>query len=185
MNVSNRPPGFSTEGYHVARCTGIIHLGTLFLYEHWKAMVRLEFEMPNDVRPFNPQQPPQPKRISREYAASLYGASHLKAHLVSWFGEAFVNIFSQNFDVSMILGAACTIKIIHKVNGLGKWYEEIDQILPVRKGEVVPPQFNKTRSLILNPEQFDQETFNSLPQFLQDKIKTSQEYQKMFEPHQI
>lgn len=180
MNISDKPPGLSPEGFHIARCFGFIHLGTIFIYGHWKQMIRLEFELPNECRVFKQGENEKPKVVTREYAASLYGKSHLKTHLISWFGEEFVNIFSQNFDISMLLGAPCLLRLSHKRSSTNKWYEEIEELHAVRDTDDVPDPINPIRSLVLNEQEFDARVFNELPKFIQEKIKGSQEYMKMF-----
>jgi hypothetical protein len=49
------------------------------------------------------------------------------------------------------------------------------------KGQVCPPQVNP--SFILSYDDFDEKKFDSLPDFVKDKMKTSTEYQQMKNPN--
>jgi hypothetical protein len=179
MQISNKPTGFSNPGFHVARCCGIIQLGTIFLYGHWKPMLRIEWELPRELRPFKAGEPEQPKIISREYSASLYGESHLKKHLISWFGFEFVNIFATNLDITMILGAPCLLNISHKTDQNGRWFEMVEEVHGARPEDNVPEAINQPRVLQLTEEHFDQRLYEKLPAFLKDKIAGSQEFKKL------
>lgn len=179
VNVSDKPPILSPEGYHIAYCTGIIEIGTVFVYGHHKKMLRLEFELPNEVRVFNINEPERPKLITKEYAASLYGESWLKKHLISWFGVDFVEVFSKDYDVCMLLGQKCVLRTVHKLSNQNKWYEDISEIHSAKEDVDYPAQTYKNRVLLLNHDGFDKNVFMQLPLFLQDKIKGSQEYRKL------
>lgn len=181
INVSDKPPALSPEGYHIAYCIGVIQIGTIYVYNHYKNMLRLEFELPNEIRTFNPADGPKPKMLTKEYAASLYGESWLKKHLISWFGVEFVETFSKDYDVSMLLGQKCIVRNVHKVSSQNKWYEDITEIHPYNDEYDYPAQQYPNRVLLLGEDSFDKALFLRLPQFLQDKIKGSQEYKKLSE----
>ena len=48
------------------------------------------------------------------------------------------------------------------------------------KGQECPPQINKTR--LLSFEDWNEDLFKSLPEWIQEKIKTSDEYKMRQEP---
>lgn len=182
MNVDNKPTSLSPEGYHKARCIGIIQIGTIYFPSHnkWKDTIRLEFELPEELKIYEASKGEQPKILTREYTKSLYGKSHLKSHLITWFGEEFVRQTEANFDLNLLLGEAALIRTSHQRSQGGRWFDQIDEIHAIRPGDEMPPRINQVRTLVLTHNEFDDKLFNSLPQFLRNKIAGSQEFQKMF-----
>jgi hypothetical protein len=141
--------------------------------------IRITFELPTELKVFNPEKGEQPCVISKEFTLSTNEKSNLRAFLTAWRGKAFTEEEAKAFDVAKLLGVPCLLNIIHKQGRKdpSKTFDEIASATPLPKGMVCPPQINPTFEF--SHSEWDWEKFNGLPNFLQEKIKQSEEYKAM------
>jgi hypothetical protein len=167
-------------GTYVARCYSMVHLGTIkesyMGEEKYVNKVRLTFELPTELKVFKEENGEQPQVISKEFTLSLGDKSNLRAFLNSWRGKALTEDECKSFDIAVLAGKACTLSIIHKTSKVsGKTYAEIASIGGVMKGMDVPAIMNP--EMVFSVNNFDQVAFDSFPDFIKEKIVSSQEYQ--------
>lgn len=173
-------------GNYVARCYQMVHIGTV--HEEYMGepkelnKVRIGWELPTELKVFNEEKGEQPRVISKEFTLSLHEKSNLRKTLASWRGKDFTEEEAKKFDVSKLIGAPCMLNIIHKPSKTdpSKIYEEIGSISPMPRGMACPEQINPT--FLLDYDNWDDEKFNWLPDFIKDKIKSSAEYAKLRQP---
>lgn len=170
------------EGSHLARCYEMIHIGTI--ETEWMGekrlsnKVRIAWELPTELVVFNAEKGEQPFSISREFTLSMNEKSTLRAFLTAWRGKPFNDIEAENFDISKLLGVPCALNIIHVPSKDGsKTYANIASVAPIMKGVQMPDQINP--SFEFSVLEFDQDKFESLPEWLREKIKASKEYQHL------
>ncbi len=164
----------------------MIHIGTVM--ENFQGesklqnKVRIGWELPTETKVFSDEKGEQPLVISKEYSLSMNEKANLRKMLASWRGKDFSKEEAEAFDICKLVGAPCMLNIIHKpgVKDPTKIYEEIGSISPMPKGVVCPPQINANK--ILQYDDFDYDLFQSLPDFIKDKIKSSQEYAALQTP---
>lgn len=169
-------------GTYVARCYSMVHLGTIkesyMGEEKYVNKVRLTFELPTELKVFKEENGEQPQVISKEFTLSLGDKSNLRAFLNSWRGKALTEDECKSFDIAVLAGKACTLSIIHKTSkASGKTYAEIASIGGVMKGMDVPAIMNP--EMIFSVNNFDQVAFDSFPDFIKEKIESSNEYQQI------
>jgi hypothetical protein len=169
-------------GNYVARCYKMIEIGTVdeeFLgVKKQMHKVRIGWELPTELKTFNPEKGEQPCVIDKEYTLSLADKANLRKDLQSWRGKAFSDDEAEAFDITKLLGVPCMLNIIH-VQGKKdptKTYQAIGSVSPMPKGLVCPPQVNDT--FVFDYENFDDEKFNSLPDFLKEQIVKTPEYKE-------
>jgi hypothetical protein len=76
------------------------------------------------------------------------------------------------------------LNVIHVTSKDGsKQYASISGITPLPKGIDCPPQVNK--SICLSFDNFDNALFNSMPDFIKEKIVSSVEYKAMQRPQEV
>lgn len=171
-------------GNHIARCYSMIHIGTNEeVFKGEKLLlnkVRLSFETPQETAVFVEEKGEQPFSVSKEFTLSLNEKANLRKFLESWRGKGFTEEEAKRFDISKLLGLACMVNVIHKVSAKGNTYAEISSISAMPKGVKCPDPINK--NVIFSINQPDWDIFNSLPDFLKDKIKTTKEYQAIQTP---
>jgi len=166
-------------GTYVARCYSMIHMGTIkesyMGEEKYVNKVRLTFELPTELKVFKEENGEQPQVISKEFTLSLGDKSNLRAFLNSWRGKALTEEECKSFDIAVLAGKACTLSIIHKTSKVsGKTYAEIASIGGVMKGMDVPAIMNP--EMVFSVTNFDQVAFDSFPDFIKEKIQSSNEY---------
>lgn len=166
-------------GSYSARCYSVIDMWTQEFEYQWQKKrarkVRLTFEFPTETAVFNAEKWEQPFVISSEFTYSLNEKSRLRPFLKNWRGRDFTAEELQGFDISKLLGVAGLASISHYTDKKGTERAEITSISLLPKGMECPAQINP--SVLFSPYAFDQEVFNSLPPFIQEKIKKSDEMQ--------
>lgn len=190
INATNNsaPRELIPAGNYIARCYQMIHIGTVmesFQGEN-KLMnkVRIGWELPTETKVFKEENGEQPFVISQEYTLSMHEKSTLRKMLASWRGKDFTEEQSKSFDITTLIGVPCMLNIIHKPSKDGtKMYQAIGSISPMPKGIQCPEQVNKTA--ILQYDSFDNSLFDSLPDFIKDKIRTSLEYTAFMNPTHV
>lgn len=173
-------------GNYVARCYQMIHIGTV--PENYQGemkeqnKVRIGWELPTELKVFKEENGEQPLIIGKEYTLSMNEKANLRKMLASWRGKDFSEDEARKFDITVLIGKPCMLNIIHKpgVKDPSMIYEEIGSISPMPKGFVCPEQINATQ--LLTYEEWDEAIFNSLPDFIKDKIKKSNEYKRFMHP---
>ncbi len=162
-------------GNHLAMCYQLIDIGTQ--KGNWQGketirrVVRIVFELPNLKREFKPGDGERPYSVNKEYTLSLGKGAGLRKHLESWRGKAFTDEQLAGFDLKNILGKSCLLQISTNDKG----YSEIQAITSVPQGMEKPDKtFNEY--LYFDLEEFDENSFNKLPDFLKNKILDSVEY---------
>ena len=166
-------------GNYVARCTQMIHIGTVQGQFGPKNTVRIGWELPDELKDFGKGL--QPQFISQEYSLSMNVKSNLRKMLESWRGKGFTAEEAKKFDITKLLGVTCMINIIHKPSADGsKVYSNIGSISAMPKGVKAPKQINETQNL--SYDDWSNEVFEGLPDFLKAKICLTPEYAEMKKP---
>lgn len=169
-------------GNYIARCYQMIHIGEIMDTTYGRLINKaiIGWELPTELKVFRQELGEQPYSIRQEFTLSLNEKANLRKLLASWRGKDFTEAEAKAFDITALIGKACMLNIIHKHSASGSTYEYISSISPLPKGIVCPPQINE--SFILDYDNFSEEKFNVLPDFIKDKIKNSLEYAKMKQP---
>jgi hypothetical protein len=163
-------------GAHVARCYRIVDLGTQsrmwngdnktqhLIQVYWELPTNLMTEGASAGKPFT---------VEQRFTASLSEKATLRKVLESWRGRKFTPAELAGFDLQNIIGKPCLINVVH-VDKNERVYANVASVMQVPGGMVVPPQVNP--SLFFSLTNFDAAVFESLPDYLKEKIKTSPEY---------
>lgn len=171
-------------GTYPARCYSMIHIGTIeenILGQTKKLeKIRITWELPTELKVFKEDDGKKPYSISKEFTLSMNEKATLRKFLESWRGKSFTKE-EIPFDVTKLIGKPCLLSIIHKTAKNGNTYAEISSVSTLPKGMTCPAQINPSFEFTYNP--FSLEKFDSLPDFLKDKIKQSDEYKFAITPH--
>lgn len=188
MSITAKKPESNFEivpqGNHIARCYSMIEIGTEeveFNGDRKKAYkVRISWELPNETKVFNPEKGEQPFTVSKDYTLSMHEKANLRHDLQSWRGKAFTDDEAKSFDITKLLGVPCMLNVIHNVSKAnGNTYANIAGVTPIPKGIPIPEQVNK--SFVLSYDEFDEDAFNKLPDWLRERIQKTPEYKKRLE----
>lgn len=172
-------------GTYVARCYQMVHIGTVmdsFNGENkLRNKVRITWELPTETKSFGENEEERPFSIGKEFTLSMHERSGLRKFLESWRGKAFTEEQSKAFDITVLLGVPCMLNVIHKTSKDGqRVYAEIASISPMPKGLECPAQHNV--SFHFGYEPFNSDIYDTLPDWLKDKVKQSLEYEAAVNP---
>jgi hypothetical protein len=168
-------------GTYPARCYSMVHIGTVM--EEYQGQpkeqnkVRLTFELPTEMKVFKEENGEQPQVIGKDFTLSMHEKSGLRKFLGSWRGKSFTDDEAKSFDITKLLGVPCSLGISHKVSKTGKTYAEITSVSTLMKGMPIANQINP--SFEFSVLEFNQAKFDTLPNFLKEKIVQSREYKAM------
>jgi hypothetical protein len=185
MSITAKKPESNFEivpaGNHIARCYSMIEIGTEeveYNGDKKKAYkVRVSWELPHEKKVFNPEKGEQPFTVSKDYTLSMHEKANLRHDLQSWRGKAFTDEEARAFDITKLLGVPCMLNVIHNVSKAnGNTYANIAGVTPVPKGMQIPEQFNRT--FVLSYDNFDEASFQGLPDWLRERIQKTPEYKK-------
>lgn len=175
------------QGNHVARCISMVHIGTVeeeYLGEKkMQNKVRITWELPEEKKVFKEENGEQPFVLSKEFTLSMHEKSTLRKWLESWRGKAFTEEESKQFDVAKLVGAPCLLNVIHKEKKDKSMRADIASISTLPKGMVCPNAINPL--VVFSVNDFKQEIFDTFPDFIKDKIKSSREYKAMQQPNAV
>lgn len=166
-------------GNYPARCYSMIHIGTVEenIMGTLKRLnkVRITWELPTELKVFKEENGEQPCVISKEFTLSMHEKATLRGFLKNWRGKDFTDEEAKAFDIEKLIGAPCMLNITHKTKKDNSGvYAEIGSISTMPKGFPCPEQINPT--FVWTYDTFDVDKFNSLPEYLKNKMVHSDEY---------
>ena len=174
---SSVPP--MEAGTYPAVCVGIVDLGEQYseTFKKYSDKLLVIWEIDGEDKP---------RWLSKDFSASLNEKSNLYQTLVSWRGKAFTeneltedeNGFMQ-FSVLDMLGTGCFLQVIVEEKD-GNSYNRITSVISLPAGMSAPT--TETPLIAFDMDAWDDEVFNSLPVWIQDRIKKSTQYQKLHVP---
>ncbi len=169
-----------SAGVHLAVCYSLIDLGSTWSerYQKWQRQLLVTWEIPDERIGFTNetgQIEDKPRVISKTYTPSLNEKSHLRADLTSWRGRDFTPEELAGFELVKILGAPAQLNVIHVAKD-GKTYANVKAVIPAPKGTRVTPE---NPLVAYDIEAQGVNIPNSVPDWVVEKIKASQEYQAM------
>lgn len=181
---SSVPP--MDAGTYPAVCVGIVDLGEQYseTFKKYSDKLLVIWEIPSQTIEIDGED--KPRWLSKDFSASLNEKSNLYQTLVSWRGKAFTeneltedeNGFMQ-FSVLDMLGTGCFLQVIVEEKD-GNSYNRITSVISLPAGMSAPT--TETPLIAFDMDAWDDEVFNSLPVWIQDRIKKSTQYQKLHVP---
>lgn len=163
-------------GTHVARCIGVISLGTLPQPQGGKFMptykIMLQWELPDEPIEVDGQR--KCMVISKEYSLSIGKKSNLCRDLVGWRGVEFTEEERKGFEVSRVLDKPCMLSVIHATSGTGSTYAKITGISKLPKNVKCPDRIHELIHYELESGRND--VFQALPEWVRKKIETCEEW---------
>ncbi|RIE06569.1 phage replication initiation protein, NGO0469 family [Candidatus Cryosericum terrychapinii] len=169
--------GVIPAGTHVARCYGIIDLGTQYSkkFGRWASKIMVQFELPADLTDDG-----RPAIISKTYTLSLNDKASLKKDLESWLGRSVTaNEERDGFALGSMLGAACLLSVLHSENA-EKAYAYIAGVMSVPEGMVVPDAVNPV--VLYDINNGEDAVYAKLPDWVKNLIQQSREFKGHQEP---
>lgn len=150
-------------------------------FKNYSDKVLVIWEIPSQTVTVDGEE--KPRWLSKDYSASLNEKSNLYKTLVSWRGKAFteqeLSEDGDGFDMKSMLGAGCLIQVIveEKENGP---YNQITSVIGFPVGMDAPK--SQTELMAFDMDAWDNALLEKLPEWIQERIKKSTQYQKIHTP---
>lgn len=174
MQNDSKPRELPPAGAHVAILYSIIELGTMegeyMGKPTLKKKIRLNWELPEEIREYDGVQ--KPMVVGKTFTASLFEQSKFRPIVVGMLG-GLTEEQEETFDVKSLLGRGCMVQIAHDEYN-GTKFANVVSVTQLPKSVKLPKQFNPTKYLDYS-DGWDDDIYDSLPQFIKDKMAESQE----------
>jgi hypothetical protein len=183
--IAKEPEGSKKEfelvpqANHIATSYMLIYVGTIPNPQKddpnkTKRSIIIYWETPGEMRDFKGEGNLEPMSIFKEYTFSLHEKANLRHDLKGWRGADFTEDELKGFDLNNVLAKSCMLNVIHEVGEKsGKLKAKVSSVAAIPKGLEVPKLINDT--LVFDYDE-NFENLSKLPKWVQDKIRTSEEY---------
>lgn len=160
-------------GTYFAVCIGAVDLGeqetTYNNKTRYANQLQIIFELPSELIEIDGEE--QPRQLSRRFAVSLSTKSNLRKFIETWYGKKFTDDAIREFDTRELLGKPAMLSVVLSEDGN---YANIASAAALPKGMEAPKA--KSELIDFDVEEWDDEAFQKLPEWLQELIKKSTQY---------
>lgn len=167
-------------GVYIAVCVYSIDLGEqLCEYKDktksYNNQVRLGFELIGETVEIDGKQEPRVLSRTLNFTRSKNGG--LRKFVQSWLGRAFTDDEFNELDTNDLVGRSAQLSVV--LNETGE-YANIDTIMQLPKGMAAPAPVSPLIRYDMEP--WDDAAFAALPDWAQEQVKKSTQYQKLHAP---
>lgn len=179
------------SGNHVARIYKFMNYGARIQEylgvekDYPDTLVSFTLELPNELNEFtvkkedgSEEKVSKPFVISKEFTLSMGSKSNLRPFVEGIIGAKLTDEEAGAFDIETLVGLPCLATVTHSQGKKdpSKTYANLMSVSPLVKGMVAPEQINP--SSILDVKTMPLEDIDKLPEFIQVKMKDSDEYKR-------
>lgn len=164
-------------GVYMAVCIGFIDLGEQYseMFKSHANKGMYVWELPGETIEIDGEE--KPRQLSKEFTISASNKGNLRKFIESWNGKSYSDDEFLEFDLFDQIGKPCQLNVVLNET---KEYANVDNLMPIPKG--FPAPTSATEQIRWNMQAWNDEVFAKLPEWIQDKIKKSTEYQKDHAP---
>lgn len=164
-------------GVYIAVCVGVIDLGEQYSekFKSYANKVKFIWEIPSETVEVDGKQ--EPRQLSKEFTISASKKGNLRGFISSWNSKTYSDDEFLDLDLFDQVGVPCQLNVV--LNETGE-YANVDNLMPLPKGFPVPE--SSGRYIKWDMQNWDDEVFKTLPEWIQEQIKKSTEYQKQHAP---
>ena len=164
-------------GTYAAVCVGVIDLGEQYSekFSKYSNQVQIVWELADTTIEVDGEQ--KPRQLSRTFTMSTGKKSNLRAVLSSWNGIQYSDDQFAELELFDQIGKPCMLSVT--LNETGE-YANISAVVPLLKGYPAPQMVSTP--IRWDMDQWDDAVFETLPDWVKDKIKSSTQYQKEHPP---
>lgn len=164
-------------GVYMAVCVGVVDLGEQYseAYKSYSNKVKFVWALPSELMEVEGKM--EERQLSREFSVATKKTSKLRTFLGSWNSKNYTDEEYMELDLFDQIGKACQLNVV--LNDTGE-YANVDSIMPIPKG--LPAPVSKTAFFTWDMDAWDDAAFEKLPQWTQEQIKKSTQYQKEHVP---
>lgn len=163
-------------GPYPAVCVGIYDLGDQESHydknkTSWPRKIAFTFDLPTETHEVDGHS--KPIQLTRKLNVAYGKNSKLKPFLSDWIGREMSEDEAKRFDTDTLLGNVVMLNVVHSEDGQ---YANIKSVMPLIKGYPVP--HTETPLQTFDIDNWDDKVFAALPEWVQETIKKSLQYQK-------
>lgn len=164
-------------GVYMAVCIGFIDLGEQYseMFKSYSNKGMYIWELPGETIEIDGEQ--KPRQLSKEFTISASKKGNLRGFIESWNSKSYSDDEFMEFDLFEQIGKPCQLNVVLNES---KEYSNVDNLMPIPKG--FPAPTTDTKHIKWDMEQWNEEVFKELPEWIQEKIKKSTQYQKDHAP---
>ncbi len=165
-------------GVYMAVCIGFIDLGEQYS-EKFKSYTNkgmYVWELPGETIEIDGEQ--KPRQLSKEFTISASNKSNLRKFIETWNSKNYSDEDFMEFDVFEQVGKPCQLNVVLNET---KEYSNVDNLMPIPRG--FPAPTTDTKLIKWDMDAWNDEVFQELPEWIQEKIKKSTQYQKDHAPN--
>lgn len=168
-------------GLYPAICVGIFDLGDQESHygdskkTTWPRKLAFTFDLTTEMHKVDDKE--QPLQLTTKFNIAFGNNSKLRPFLSDWVGKEMSKEEAMNFDTNTLLGSAVMLNVVHSEDGQ---YANIKSVVQPMKGYTIPG--TATPLLTFDIDNWDDKTFEILPEWVQETIKKSLQYQKLHAP---
>lgn len=164
-------------GVYVAICVGVIDLGEQYSekFKNYANKIKFVWELVGDTIEVDGEQ--KPRQLSKEFTISASKKGNLRAFLSSWNSKEYTDDEFSDFDLFDQIGKPCQLQVVLNET---KEYSNVSNLMPLPKGFPVPEM--TSTPVLWDMDNWDDAVFQELPEWIQEQIKKSTQYQKEHAP---
>ena len=164
-------------GVYMAVCVGFIDLGEQYseMFKSYSNKGMYVWELPGETVEIDGEQ--KPRQLSKEFTISGSSKSNLRKFIESWNGKSYGDDEFMDFDLFDQVGKPCQLNVVLNES---KEYANVDNLMPIPRG--FPAPTTDTEKIRWDMDKWDDTVFEKLPEWIQEKIKKSTQYQKDHAP---
>ena len=164
-------------GVYMAVCIGFVDLGEQYSekFKSYSNKGMYIWELPGETIEVDGEM--KPRQLSKEFAISASNKSNLRKFIESWNGKSYSDEEFLEFDLFDQIGKPCQLNVVLNET---KEYANVDNLMPIPRG--FPAPTTDTKLIRWDMEIWDDSVFSELPEWIQEKITKSTQYQKEHAP---
>jgi hypothetical protein len=164
-------------GVYMAVCIGFIDCGEQYSekFKSYSSKGMYVWELIGETIEVDGEQ--KPRQLSKEFTISASNKSNLRKFIETWNSRTYSDEDFMEFDVFEQVGKPCQLNVVLNET---KEYANVDNLMPIPKG--FPAPTTTTEHIKWDMDAWDDAVFDKLPEWIQEKIKKSTQYQKEHAP---
>lgn len=164
-------------GVYIAVCIGVIDLGEQYSdkFKNYANKLLFIWELPGELIEIDGEQ--KPRQLSKELAFSVSKKGNLRTFISSWNTVTYTDETFGEVDVFDQLGKSCQVSVA--LNETGE-YSNVVNVMALPRGVAAPVAV--APFMKWDMDNWNDTVFTALPEWIQEKIKKSTQYQKEHTP---
>lgn len=164
-------------GVYMAVCIGFVDLGEQYSekFKNYSYKGMYIWELPGETIEIDGEQ--KPRQLSKEFTISASNKSNLRKFIETWNSKTYSDEDFMEFDVFEQVGKPCQLNVVLNET---KEYANVDNLMPIPKG--FPAPTTTTEHIKWDMDAWNDDVFEKLPEWIQEKIKKSTQFQKLHAP---